>query len=117
MRGASRVTCDGPECVAFIASENYIRRGVVEGWRTAPQETGCPVRHLCPKCAPKPGIGLQLERPLPGQWKCPRCGFFLMRTPFDMTSGRLRLPTKTEDPAEACPNDGTMLVQETEAVN
>lgn len=54
MRGASRVTCDGPECTSFISSENYARSGAAQGWRTAPQETGSPVRHLCPNCAPKP---------------------------------------------------------------
>ncbi len=56
-------------------------------------------------------------RPLPGLWKCPKCGFMLLRTPFDVATGRIRLPTKAEDPPSCCPNDSTLLVQESEAVH
>ncbi len=121
MRGPSRVTCDGPECTAFTSAENYARSGIANGWRTAPQETDGPVKHLCPKCSPaRPAPVLAQEippgpRPIPGMWKCPRCSFFLVRTPFDVNAGRFRLPTPAEDPASACPNDGETLVQETSA--
>ncbi len=122
MRGASRVTCDGPGCTAFTSAENYVRSGIANGWRTAEQESGGPIKHLCPKCstpraAPAPAPELApAVRPIPGVWKCPKCSFVLVRTPFDVTTGQLRLPTKAEDPAEACPNDGTTLIQETEPV-
>lgn len=53
------------------------------------------------------------ERKVPGVWKCPKCDFMLFRRVLYAATGDLGGPPKNDKP-EPCPNDGTMLVQETE---
>lgn len=46
---------------------------------------------------------------MPGQFRCPKCGFILSKQTMDATSGRIGL-TQSNRETEPCPNDGTMMV-------
>lgn len=43
---------------------------------------------------------------VPGQWRCPKCGFVLIQSNLNANDGSV---TARDDPGERCPNDGTPL--------